>query len=98
MPIFRGRHARVSLHGGRADLKQLLRAETEGVYNKCVDGRIEQRTGREWSNMLVAVSAAEQIRDEFRHLVLAFSTIQHPIYFLELDFQPSERRQWFHSI
>ena len=67
------------------------------MYNKVVDGRIEQRIGREWSNMVVAVSAIKEIRDEFRHLVLDFSTIRRPIYFLELDFQPSERRQWFHS-
>lgn len=47
MSIFRERHARVSLHSGSADLRQILFAEMEGVYNKCIDGRIEQRTGRE---------------------------------------------------
>ena len=97
MPIFRGRHARVSLHGGRVDLRHVYFEEIEGVYNKCIDGRIEQRTGREWSNMLVAVSASNDIRDEIRRLVLTPSDTGRQVHFLELEFQPCEDRRFFRS-
>ena len=97
MPIFRECYVRVFFHDETTDLKQLFNAKTNGVYNKYVDERIEQRTDREWNNMLIAVSATKKIRDEFRHFVFDFSTIQHPIYFLKLDFQPSKRRRWFHN-
>lgn len=48
--------------------------------------------------MLVAVSATEEIRDELRRLILTLSTANREVYFLELEFQPSEERRLFQRL
>ena len=62
----------------------------EGVYNKCVDDRIEQHSGREWSHMLIAVSATEDLRDELRQMVHTSPNTNRKLFFLELEYQPCQ--------
>lgn len=109
-PVFKGRHARVSLQVSNLNLHEILRAEIAGEHDQYVDGNIQHRSGREWGDMLVAgkhfihqlqshrvtniaaVSALDYIRDELREVVQRSTGIHQRIWFLELDYQASQKR------